>query len=176
MCVDPRTHTCVSVLFLLRLPLGKRRAAQAQPPKSHCFQVAYVGRTKRTNVRAMHTNRGGGGKGPQRERQNHQNRNCGSTSCRAICRTYCRAPNKNSITRRASRDDAMVNKKGGETKSHLALFTGALVLEEKSIQGLQNNPSVPPWYPHRKIQKKKSLQQGIHYSAASGKERGGEEE
>lgn len=70
----------------------------------------------------------------------------------------------------------MVNKKGGETKSHLALFTGALVLEEKSIQGLQNNPSVPPWYPHRKIQKKKSLQQGIHYSAASGKERGGEEE
>lgn len=68
----------------------------------------------------------------------------------------------------------MVNKKGGETKSHLALFTGALVLEEKSIQGLQNNPSVPPWYPHRKIQKKKkSLQQGIHYSAASGKDGGG---
>lgn len=42
----------------------------------------------------------------------------------------------------------MVNKKG-ETKLHLALFTGALVLEEKSIQGSQNNRSVPPWYPYR---------------------------
>lgn len=47
----------------------------------------------------------------------------------------------------------MVNKKG-ETRLHLALFTGALVLEENSTRGSQNNLSDPPWYPHRKEKKK----------------------
>lgn len=67
----------------------------------------------------------------------------------------------------------MVNKKGGETKSHLALFTGALVLEEKSIQGLQNNPSVPPWYPHRKIQKKKKVYNKAFITQQPREKRGG---
>lgn len=58
-------------------------------------------------------------------------------------------PNENSITRWASRDDAMVNKKG-ETRLHLALFTGALVLEDNATQGSQDNPSEPPLVPSQK--------------------------
>lgn len=107
-----------------------------------------------------------GGRGreePQGEWQNHQNRNCGSTSCRANCHIYC-APNENSIPV-GLREMMPWSTKKGETKLHLALFTGALVLEEKCIQGSQNNHSVPPWYPYRE---EKSLREGMLSSLEKG--------
>lgn len=86
----------------------------------------------------MHTQKNGGEGGreePQGEWQNHQNRNCGSTSCRANCHIYC-APNENSIPV-GLREMMPWSTKKGETKLHLALFTGALVLEESLYRALK---------------------------------------